>query len=217
MTETTQAAGRGELGQTALFYPFAHRFAPKAKHGCGIPCHEGQYELDAVTSTLLACAFWSVQDDGLIRIERYEQSRKGIRKGRAALRAILIRDEPRVGVEAGVLQAISKHAKPDDSVADVVAKSKSKDKPPLHPPAGVSRELLIERGFGERIGRTFITRKLVWNCERIATLEPEFERAWARWERFGEHEPQLRADLIAECRGGMVMRGGVDAPTFTGT
>lgn len=163
----------------------------------------------------MACAFWSVFEDGLIRIERFERSGRFLQKDRPAIRPILVRDEPRVGAEAGVLHAIRTRAEPDDSIADVVARSKNKDKPPLHPAWDIARELLIERGFGARVGRVFITRKLVWDCERIAALEPEFEEIWGRWERFGEHEHDLRDALVEECRTGRAIRRGVDTPTFT--
>jgi hypothetical protein len=192
------------LSPSALVYFFADRVVAHGGigiYGVGVPCRPGKVKVKtkALAGLQLAMALWDLRERRLIGLELVEtQSRKGAPETRLAATVI-------GHVESGTLEGwLLERLRLEPSVRMAFRIETWR-----------GGQTIIDGCREEAIALGYLGRGTYWrdhwegDCAKISTLEPSFDEAWARWERFGQVEAQLAARLVADCLYGLPYKGGV--------
>lgn len=193
----------GSLSPSALVYFFADRVVERGGigvYGVGVPCRPGKVKVKtkALAGLQLAMALWSMRERQLIGLELVEtQARNGAAD--PPVRATVTHDVEGDALEGWLLERL--RLEPLVRVAFRIETARG-------------GQTIIDGCREEAIALGYLDRGTYWrdhwagDCAKIATLEPSFEEAWARWERFGQVEGRLAARLVDDCLHGLPYRGG---------
>lgn len=159
-----------------------------------------------VACLLLAVAIRRLRADGIVELSAYDKSRFARSPERRvwARRAL---SASAVSPLAGrVLERLGEAGSEGCDVRDLVPSLPSES--PQRPILTTLEEEAAARGLAEIEDTTQTrgwrgVREFKPDRERIATLEPEFGRAWAEWESFSRNEAELTELLLAELRRGL--------------
>jgi hypothetical protein len=195
-----------------ILYLFADRIVPKHPmlvEGTSIPCTDVRVQKGALAVRLLASAFWSLRQQGVIDMELGEN-----RPARRMLRRPAIRVSPlerveRPGLEGAVLESVGKR----ETVHDVICRwSEVGSTDPWHDVIaevvteavanGLIREVeaaggVLTKLLGDTVGLEPV-------CDRIAALEPRFQQVDSSWLEFRAREKALHDGLTGQCKRSLV-------------
>jgi hypothetical protein len=196
----------------AIFYLFADRIVPKHAplvDGTSVPCTEVRVQKGALAVRLLSSAFWSLRQQGVIEIEVAESrpSRRMVR--RPELRVAPLKRVERPGLEGAVLAGLEDR----ETVHDVICRwSEAGSTDPWHDVlAEVVREAVANGLILEVEPAGGVLTKLLGDsvglepvCDRIAELEPRFQRVNSSWLEFQGREKALHDGLTGQCKKSLV-------------
>lgn len=190
---------------STLTYLFADRIAPKDKamtQGAKVPCTEVKVQKKALAQTMFAVAFMRLRDQGQITLDIEEKGFLFFKWKKTKLRRT--GSEGRPGLEGAVMETASE----EDGVRQVVWRWFGQD---MRDPwrhvinqaiaeagaMGYLKEVDAQRGkvAGFLLGKTDFQP----DCDRIASLEGQFEEFAARWREFQQAEPQVYDEVMTEC------------------
>ena len=201
-------APEGTPSVPVIFYLFADRIVPKHPklvEGTSIPCTEARVQTGALAVRLLASAFWSLRQQGVIEIEVAES-----RPARRMLRRPDVRVSPlkraeRPGLEGTVLASLEDR----ETVHDVICRwSELGSTDPWHDVvAEVVGEAVANGLIREVEGTGGVLTKLLGDsvglepvCGRIAALEGRFQQLDSSWLEFRGREKALHDGLTGQCK-----------------
>jgi hypothetical protein len=181
------------LSPSALVYFFADRVVERGGigiYGVGVPCRPGKVKVKAkaLAGLQLAMALWSLRERQLIGLELVE----------TRIRATVLHHVESDTLEGWLLDRL--RDEPTVRVAFRVETARG-------------GQTIVDGCREEAIALGYLDRGTYWrdhwagNCAKIATLEPSFQEAWARWERFRQAEAPLATQLVEDCLNGLPYRG----------
>jgi hypothetical protein len=195
----------GSLTPSALVYFFADRVVEHGGvgiYGVGVPCRPGKVKVKAkaLAAVQLAMALWNLREQRLIGLELVETTgRRGAPE--AWVRATLVQDVQRDTVEGWLITFM--RDEPSIAVRSAFRIETARGPTTI---VDACREEAIALGYLER--GTYWRDRWAGDCAKIATLEPSFQDAWARWQGFGQAEAALATQLAEDCGHGLPYRGG---------
>ncbi len=195
---------------SALVYLFADRIVPQANFllkSTPVPCRGVDVEADALAKLLLASSFWSLREQRAVGLELSEN--RGFLFSSTRVRVRRLKSADRPGVEGAIIRNLSSA---EDDVRDMIFRwIGSDDADPCHQVVQVAVEeavlgsyiekLEIAKGADEGLGPA--QARLRPRCEKIASLEEEFQHFASSWEGFGRKESALCEHLVRECANGI--------------
>ena len=205
----SSTVGEG-LGVSTLLYLFAAGLVPKGSRFVAgiptaeVPCSQEKVRQDAFAQLLWASAFWSLHDQGLIRL-RLEREPDTTTTGTAQAAPGPRVDLP--GLEGAIVRAL--HGPP---VAEKRARFVvfSWFTGPVKDPYGATIDAVAQAaagaGYLEAVIRGGRVKRVRPNCDLIATLRPAFDEAAGRWAEFGRAEPDLDRALLEGIAVGLTER-----------
>jgi hypothetical protein len=182
------------LSPAALVYFFADRVVAHGGigvYGVGVPCRPGKLKVKtkALAALQLAMTLWNLR----------EQQSIGLDLVGTRVRATIINPIESETLEGWLFSRLREE--PSVRVAFRIETFRG-------------GQTIIDGCREEAIALGYLGRGTFWrdhwegDCAKIATLEPSFEEAWARWQRFGQVEAPLAAQLVEDCLHGLPYRGG---------
>jgi hypothetical protein len=195
---------------STLIYLFADRvvetIAPARwfLKGTRVPCKDVEVRTDRLACLLLASAFWTLREQGLIQLAVITKKRWIF--DTVQVEVVPLNQAARSGLEQLLVDSITREG---DSVAGVIRRAFAESV--TDPWTDVVKEAVrdaIASGYVEDVGaRSDVynsgpaqgQRELRPKCGEIANLESQFEGFAALWERFRSSEPALYEQLLRNC------------------
>jgi hypothetical protein len=204
-----------------LLFLFADKLIPVVPYKLGlplraphpVPCKGAMVEQVALAETLLAVAFWSLREQGVVALQPCA-SRKMLLVPSTAVRVSLCPDaraaatlavshqEKPVGLEAAIRNALVQGHEGEDVHAVIRAVAAGGDENPhamfIHRAAWEATVVgLLQFGTqGHHLPGDL-------DCARVAALEARADEVLARWRDFQSSEPVLHLALVKSCASGL--------------
>ena len=206
------AASEGTPSAPLIFYLFADRIVPKHPmlvEGTSIPCTEVRVQKGALAVRLLASAFWSLRQQGVVEIEVAESPQARTMLRRPHVRIAPVERVERPGLEGAVLASLEGR----ETVHDVICRwAEVGSTDPWHDViAEVVREAVANGLIREVEAAGGVLTKLLGDsvglepaCDRIAALESRFQQLDSSWVEFQRREKVLHDGLAGQCKSSLV-------------
>jgi hypothetical protein len=169
------------LASSSLLFVFADRYvpAPHIGEGTRLPCSGVRVQTDKVTTLLVAFAFWTLREEGSIRLSL--MNKKKWIFGRIHVHVDELGRATRPGIEGVLTDRI---ARPHHDLADIVCSAFGENEDPYHDVLSAARTPDI-------------------TCDEIEPLEERFQDLSMAWDHFRRGEPDLHGRLMHECTRGI--------------
>lgn len=210
-----------------LMYLFADRFFPPKgwRHvGVQVPCKDDvEVRLEPLAGAMVAAAFWSLRDAGLVHLELSKRKRMLVMPTTRVAARLTADPGQRPGLE-GVLVDQLREGRDDHAHALVRNWFDGDVEDPHSDVIAVETEAAIELGLIHLLevdaGRGKIAAKVFGStvqktepqCHLIAGLEAEAMAVHDRWQRFAAAEQPLHAALVDQCESALNSRVEVEDP-----
>lgn len=198
---------------STLLYLFADRLIPEKKFrtiGVEVPCKNVQVQLEELSGSLFAAAFWSLREQGVVGLEAF-RARRMLVIPTTRVRVSRLGQAERPGLEGEILKTLDD--KRDDHVYDLIRRWFGSDSSsPGWDVLQVAVQEAVDLGYIDRVevdkGRGAVTGfflgkseiKLEPHCEKISTLEERFNDFASRWQTFQTSEAALYGTLMDQCK-----------------
>jgi hypothetical protein len=200
-----QHTGHHELAASSLAFLYAHRWAAPAKAGTvGMvsPANGSVVQTVMLGRRLFSVAVWWLHQGGAGQFETFTEKHRRYDYSDARVRML---KETEVGGIEGDLMATLRRLRGEKSY--VLSNLASRYRGPKPEADMVQRAIedAVAQGYGEYVStgvgwiKHRVThesrRRLEWDRERIASLEPAAGELVQRYNRFAEQQPDLERDL----------------------
>lgn len=203
---------------TVLVYLFADRFVeprPRIATNAPVPCAAAAaVDIDELTATILAVAFWKLRDDGVLDLARGRAWRRLRRRHTVVARRVRVEYRPGLEGDIARFQTVDLSAYEDEDT--------SRDPGPIGDVRHVIRRQWFKRLYEDPhwqvVEATIAEARELGvispcptpgkpghptthevRCDRVAALEPAAEALAKRWRRFAATERKLHDVLVSEC------------------
>lgn len=194
-------------------YLFADRLVPEKKFGTAgtqVPCKEVQVQLEELAAGLFAASFWSLREQGNIGLEAF-RARRMLVMSTTRVRVTRLAQSERFGLEAEILKSLEGSG--EDHVHALIRRWFGTDsKSPQWDVLQVAVREAVDLGYIVRTetdkGRGAITGFFLGKteirfeprCEKISTLEEQFDDFASRWHTFQKSGADLYGALVDQCK-----------------
>lgn len=215
MVDVTTQAPSADM----LLYFFSDKLVPPAKLLTGkhaaagkVPCRDVKVNVQQRAILLFAAAFWSLEEQGLIRLEVIHKKSLGLFSS-TRVQVTQVQQAQRPGLEGAILRSLGRRG--EDTASDVIVRWFGKDVPnPYTDVIYASLKDAIVYGYikagnsqpGQAGESLMGLHQFQPNCAQIASLETSVEEVVNRFKDFQASRPELYEALMKQCKSGIETR-----------
>lgn len=202
-----------------LLYLFSDKLVPPANLLTGsvsaagkVPCRDVKVNVQQRAILLFAAAFWSLEEQGLVRLEVVHKKSFGLFPS-TRVQVTQVQQAQRPGLEGAILRSLSWRG--EDSASGVIVRWFDQDvSSPYTDVIDASLNDVIAYGYitagssqpGQPSERLMGLHQLQPNCAQIASLETMAEEVVAGFKDFQARRPELYEALVKQCKSGIETR-----------